>query len=306
MPGVVVLGMHRSGTSAITRALNLLGLATCNDADLLGPDEYNTKGHWESATVTACNEILLWHSGSAWWVPPRRQDWLTDWSDPLVQPARDAFAGVHGREPWVLKDPRLCLTLPLWMRALDITGVVIALRHPSSVAQSILRRGGMELDYAFGLWERHMRWALSFSTGLPAFITSYDELLDQTADWTATAAAFLDDVGLPVDVNETAVSAFMAREMRHFRSRVESLLSPEASALWHECRRLTGVHRALGPVDLPDETQGIADMFEAARPRMERPEVTNLTSEAFRHFEAATGRARVPDSGLPGRPPQAR
>ncbi len=72
MPGIVVLGMHRSGTSAVTRVLNLLGADVGPAADLIA--EYdNPSGHWENKTLTACNDRILAAFGRSWDFPP----WLT-------------------------------------------------------------------------------------------------------------------------------------------------------------------------------------------------------------------------------------
>jgi hypothetical protein len=56
VPGTFVLGMHRSGTSVVTRVLNLLGLSTCSDADLFPVRVGNAAGHWESLTVMVLND----------------------------------------------------------------------------------------------------------------------------------------------------------------------------------------------------------------------------------------------------------
>src|ERR1700693_2046654 len=68
--GVYVLGMHRSGTSATTRVLNLMGLPVCQGGDLVQQVKGNPKGHWESATLVRFNDAILRSWGAAWWCPP--------------------------------------------------------------------------------------------------------------------------------------------------------------------------------------------------------------------------------------------
>ena len=67
--GVLVLGMHRSGTSALTRVLNLLGLDAGRDV-LMGASESNPTGHWEVERLTSFNDRLLDDRGGRWSAPP--------------------------------------------------------------------------------------------------------------------------------------------------------------------------------------------------------------------------------------------
>ena len=57
--GILIIGMHRSGTSATTRVLNLMGAATAHATDLVPPTDSNPKGHWESRTLRNFNDIVL-------------------------------------------------------------------------------------------------------------------------------------------------------------------------------------------------------------------------------------------------------
>src|ERR1700686_4834744 len=71
--GVVVLGMHRSGTSAATRLVNVLGPATCAPAEMVrGP--WNPSGHFESRSLMHLNNALLTQMGRTWWYPPPAGD----------------------------------------------------------------------------------------------------------------------------------------------------------------------------------------------------------------------------------------
>ncbi|HMK62337.1 MAG TPA: hypothetical protein VK386_01860, partial [Acidimicrobiales bacterium] len=115
MNGVVVLGMHRSGTSAVTRVLHLLGAAIPSRQDLLTAYD-NPDGHWESRTLVACNDQILDAFGRSWDFPP----WLAPgWEQSAAASAMlpdlsAAFSSVYDGGLWVWKDPRTCLTLPLW------------------------------------------------------------------------------------------------------------------------------------------------------------------------------------------------
>src|SRR5437588_2245602 len=125
--GVFVLGMHRSGTSAVTRLVSLLGLATPPDHDLVRPTEKNPKGYWESEALVNFNERLLRAVDCDMGCPrPLAHGWE---EDPrlagLRASAPAAVAEVFPRAPWVWKDPRLCLTLAFWRGALDGKPVLV-------------------------------------------------------------------------------------------------------------------------------------------------------------------------------------
>src|SRR5438445_10817462 len=67
---VIVLGMHRGGTSATTRLVNLLGVPLGDVGDRMQANEENPRGYWESATLTAFNDELLESLGGHWTAPP--------------------------------------------------------------------------------------------------------------------------------------------------------------------------------------------------------------------------------------------
>ena len=119
--GVFVLGMHRSGTSAVTRLVSLLGLATPPDHDLVRPTEKNPKGYWESGVLTRFNEDVLNRFGGTWFSPPMLPaDWPTDPRlDGMERLGRALVETVYPAAPWGWKDPRNSLLLPYWRRVLD-------------------------------------------------------------------------------------------------------------------------------------------------------------------------------------------
>ena len=61
---ILILGMHRSGTSVLTRAVNLLGAAL--PKSILGKNSSNLRGHWESEVMIVAHDDLLSDSGSDW------------------------------------------------------------------------------------------------------------------------------------------------------------------------------------------------------------------------------------------------
>ena len=178
--GVFVVGMHRSGTSATTRMLNLLGLPLCRDDDLVQDSVGNPSGHWESASLVQFNDRLLWTIGASWWCPQRpNATWV---GEPLVAPALRAaptiFAAGHAGPQWAWKDPRTSLTLPFWLTALDVKPlVVLCTRNPLEVAHSLRTRNAMEKPLSLALWERYTHTIVNAIDGLPVLVTRYEDLM---------------------------------------------------------------------------------------------------------------------------------
>src|SRR5262245_7489893 len=116
---LLVLGMHRSGTSALTRVLNLYGAHLPDD--LLPANYGNEAGYWESSAIVRFNDGILARLGSRWDTPT----WfsLPDLTAEAKQEAADTLAGLlkteHGDAPLlVIKDPRICRLLSVWLAAL--------------------------------------------------------------------------------------------------------------------------------------------------------------------------------------------
>lgn len=158
-----VVGMHRSGTSATTRVLNLLGLSVGPEEDLLPASPNNPRGFWEQTQVMAFNDRLLGALGGRWDQPPPTPDgWhLTAAADDWAAEARALLQGLRmTSQSAVVKDPRFALTLPLWERAEPAARVVLAVRDPRAVSQSLARRNSMDPSLAAALWLRYTGEAL--------------------------------------------------------------------------------------------------------------------------------------------------
>jgi hypothetical protein len=197
---VPVLGMHRSGTSLTTRALNLMGMELGWPLQPAGPD--NTKGFWEHLTLQTHNRELLASVGApttGWGTQTQLRRAAAEvaqivprevWWRPILAMLERQF-----RSPlWGIKDPRLVITWPFWRRFLqshgwtDIRPVVVT-RHPAAVLKSVLTRGDLDqMAVAAGTtpanlflqcWTTYYSLILSSAGGgpPPVFLTQED-LLD--------------------------------------------------------------------------------------------------------------------------------
>jgi GT2 family glycosyltransferase len=167
-PLILVLGMHRSGTSLLGSLLHALGVAL--PGELIGADEHNPEGYFEWQELVELQERLLidldrwWPSSQGCQALP--EGWLQHPATlavraQLVALLRPSLARQSG--PWAIKDPRTSRLLPLWLHVAAELGVplrlLLAVRDPAEVASSLIRRDGpitgMDLGRAQQLWWRH-------------------------------------------------------------------------------------------------------------------------------------------------------
>ena len=185
LPGraaVLILGMHRSGTSSVAGAMIRLGGAA--PLNLMPPTEDNPKGYWESTVLMSLNDEILAAAGSRW------EDWRQ--FDPTRIDATAAFA-LKGRarsaltEEFgdaslvVIKDPRMCRLMPFWssvFREADWSvRSVLQLRSPLEVALSLNRRDGIPLGLGCLIWLRHVLDAEAGTRGLRRAVVDWNDFL---------------------------------------------------------------------------------------------------------------------------------
>jgi hypothetical protein len=218
---VLVLGMHRSGTSAVTRIVNLLGVPVGRAEGLLAGDERNAKGYWESANLMLFHEHLLSRLGGRWDAPPPLQaGWENAWGLALmVGRARVAFKDAYGDvRTFVFKDPRTSLTLPFWRRALRPRKAlaIVVHRSPVSVAGSLEERDRMAKRDALALWETYNRATLRHTDDLPTTYVAYETLMSDPVGTAERIARFLARHGVPVQKPPVrAIEEFVDPNLRH-------------------------------------------------------------------------------------------
>ena len=222
---LLVLGMHRSGTSGVTRLLNMAGAWFGPEGISTGANEQNRKGFWERRDVRDMCDALLRGGGFDWWRVSRFDlDAIPEAvRENQLKVFRKIVLELDAHRPWVLKEPRLCLLLPLLKPVLEVPIFIHVVREPLEVAASVHARSGFSRPAALGLWELYTIRSLEASAGMPRLLVRYDEL---TADPVATTTRLLDELAdLGVQglrrPTEREITAFITPDLHHQRRSAE-------------------------------------------------------------------------------------
>lgn len=271
-PGwVAVVGMHRSGTSATAGLLVGMGLAGPRPDDLVAPDPSNARGHFESRSAHLLNvQIVAALGGTTFSPPPPR----AGWQEPpgLGQPrllASDWAARNAGARALVLKDPRLCLTLPLWREVLPgPCAAVLVLRDPLEVAGSLRARDGLPVTLGLALWDRYMRWAVLGLEGLPTLVVDYGTMLAEPDRAWDELASVLRAARIAFDPTSRRLAQdWLEPGMRHQSgdSQDDDHLAAAPREVLAALDRLRGFRPAWETPDLPAAPSWVEDVLELRR-----------------------------------------
>ena len=235
---VMIVAMHRSGTSALSRALNLLG----GDMPprLIEADQWNAAGYWESKPIKDLNEEMLVSGGGEW------SEWLEfnpDWfKSSAMQRFRDRAIELVGSEftdspLFIFKDPRLSILMPFWRSIFDELGIdqvaIHPLRNPVEVARSLERRNNFLMSKGVLLWLRYTLDGERGTRGLRRIFTTFDDLLEDPAGLIERTQ---DDLGLIWPRNSVKarreIAQFLSADMRHHRDGARVLRSLSYGSDW--------------------------------------------------------------------------
>jgi len=222
---ICIAGMHRSGTSLIARALNLAGVYLGRESDIsaAGPD--NPEGFWENIHFVKINERILGEFGGGWDRPPALpRGWQTRANLlPQRAAAMELIRAFDEHEPWGWKDPRNSLTIAFWRGLLPSLKVIICLRNPLEVAQSLTRRGYSSIAFGLELWSTYNRRLLSAVRAERRLITHYDSYFREPRQELERLFGFL---GIqPSETQIEAALSAVALPLRHNRANMLSLLA---------------------------------------------------------------------------------
>ncbi|HKP24118.1 MAG TPA: sulfotransferase [Dongiaceae bacterium] len=293
---IVVLGMHRSGTSCVGELLAAMG-AYFGPRDMGGAGSVeNPHGLFERRDLRRLCHFILQQARCEWWATSRfSPDRLPVETDvQIVGMLTPMLADLDAHEPWFIKEPRLCILLPMLRARLGPVTTVCVWRDPLEVAQSLQTRDAMPIEFGIALWERYTR--ASFALDAPRVIVSYNRLV---ADPEGVTRKLLDDLtvrgvgGLRMPAPAQLAQVIDPRLRR-------SAPSADASALLSPSQR-----RLLVALEAGDPAAELAAPLSADRlahlGRLEEARRRQMKAAAYRSL----AEARVTRSPLATRMPEA-
>ena len=251
MKPIVILGMHRSGTSATTRALGLLGAS-------MGPLQDMGK-FWENQPMRRVNEELLEAFGGGWECPPVLPvGWeRSPEAQAFLPRARTTLAVEFADAPvMVWKDPRTCITLPFWREVFDEEPVVVFIhRHPAEVAGSLLARNHLSRGHAFAVWERFNADALLHSIDLPTVAIEYEPLVEDPITTMTQLVGSLAAWGVTLPNDPATTDMELTPKRRHHQAATGDVFDDPIAT-----------ESQLDLFALLHELEGVSDRFAVPRP----------------------------------------
>lgn len=249
---LLVLGMHRSGTSAFTGTLNCLGIVL--GKNLLNSSEDNEKGFFENNYLIGIDEKILKFFDSGWdRVQGLPEKW---WKNKSIKVFRDEIKDYLSLEfnnaaIFGIKDPRICILLPLWLEILEelniVSKIIIVIRNPFEVARSLNKRDGFSTEKATILWMNHILEAEFYSRNYSRVFCTIDELLEAPAKTVAKIVTSL-NIKFPNEYSEVKqqIESFLDQNLKHHNLTSGSVMLPSfVNDFYDILLKLTGSYETI-------------------------------------------------------------
>ncbi len=286
-PGLMILGMHRSGTSCLAGMLECAGFQA---GKVTTWNINNAKGNREDPLINLLSERILAASGGSWDSPPKRLCWTAEHGaerDLILKRLRS-----EGR-PWVFKDPRNLLTLPFWLES-DLPLLRIGIiRNVLSVAQSLAVRDDMPLARGIELWtsynealirehERSPFPVVCFDVQREDFISAVAKALASVfPDWIEVGEIDLEGLGKFVDPTLNHSQIEMSESLRLLRSvaGVDEFLLRRTESVCKALLEIAGLHST--PITEGDRTAADSESAVAGLIRLDHALAHGDTQGAY-------------------------
>ncbi|MFV0277712.1 MAG: glycosyltransferase [Parahaliea sp.] len=290
MRNIIILGMHRSGTSMVAGALGRAGVYIGEHEELLVDQDDNPQGFWERRDVVELDDAILAARGGQWFNPPpatggegpggaqgQPQGAGQDFSPAItgliaqLSASSSPGSGQSASRSWLLKDPRMVLTLDAWLPALEQPVLLYVFREPRQVAVSLYRRNRFPLQLGLALWEHYNRRAILALAGTDFLAVDFTRIQASPESELARLRQQLAGLGVAIDTSEARVGYDPAlnRSSRHndLLAQAARLMTPGQLALEQAALALCESNTLQALPD-PDPSLGsrMADLAAAVAP----------------------------------------
>ena len=231
-----VVGMHRSGTSALARVMNLLGPPLPEPLLLGMPD--NPLGHWEPLELLDLDTRALAAAGCSWDSGPLERAGDALLADPALRRRATSFlcrCFSRGNLAALVKDPRQTVVLPSWLALADELGIetriALIFRDPVEVARSLAARDGIAIEAGLDLWRRYNRLGEAYSRGVPRILVDYADLRRDPEAVVARLLPFMGEAGAYDPAAAASVAAGTPRDDAAPRPELPAEVAETSAAL---------------------------------------------------------------------------
>lgn len=245
MTTVCITGMHRSGTSMIARGLNICGIYLGEEKDIYPGNKDNPEGYWENSSFVNLNETILFSLKGGWDIPP---NFVSGWENseeikPYYDIAKKTIKNVSTHTHWGWKDPRTSLLLPFWKKMLPDLKVIVCIRNPYEVAQSLARRGYSSTAFSINLWNTYYESLLASLSDKDYIVTHYESFF---YDGSTELRRLLSYLSMPIDNSKIEIASnTINAAIRHNLAtyiELEKIVPIETVALYKKlCSKAGGV-----------------------------------------------------------------
>jgi len=227
--------MHRSGTSAVTGVLNILGLNLGKHVNLDKMEE-NEKGFFENKRVKEINDAIFIRLNMRW---DDVRIWDFWWENPEVVELKENAIKIleyefDDVESFGIKDPRMCVTLPFWQNILSDKyniKTILIMRNPLEVAFSLQKRNEFKIEKGLELWYQYNASAITHIQKHPNCIVKFDDLMNGTKEILSKMKKALKLNILDYEDKKKEVDEFLTPSLRHF-----NLSENKAFQLWSQIK----------------------------------------------------------------------
>lgn len=235
--GIVVLGMHRSGTSTVAGVLKSCGVWLGDEKELLPPQPDNPKGFFERKDLHTICQRLLHAADCTWW---RLSNFASESVPSSVrEDLGEQFSWLVGelaeRGTWAIKEPTLSLVFPILERYIADPICVIPVRNPVEIARSLKTRNGFSIPHGIALWEIYTRHALAATEKHARVLVSYSDLIADPHATTDRLLRDLQNAGARALSAPEGATTFVSRDLHRESAQrldVEALLNADQLQLW--------------------------------------------------------------------------
>ena len=177
---IIILGMHRSGTSKVAGILEHLGYHVGNEDELMVKGNENPKGFFERKDFREINDKILHENGFDW---HRVADFSIealseDSKEKYQRSAENIISKLDACGKWVIKEPRFCLLYPLLKESTRSAIKLVVYRDPMETAESLWQRNKFPLYFGLALWEKYHNELFGSVSSDKLLVVNYNKLLN--------------------------------------------------------------------------------------------------------------------------------